>query len=425
MTQSSVKTLPAGASLEQLRKQAKELLTAHRNGDSEAVARFAAHHSHPSSAPKLSDAQLVIAREHGFPSWPRLKRHVESVPAELVEQFKTAVQSRDAGLVRELLVAYSALRARVDEPWFDFDAPAIVYSAGRHDRAMVEALLDAGADINARSRWWAGGFGVLPNADADLAAYLIERGAKVDVHAAAGMGQLETLKTWLEADPALVHARGGDGQTPLHIAQTPEIACLLVEFGADIEARDVDHGSTPAQYAAVDRPDVCRFLRDKGAQGDIFMACALGDVETVTAWVKTDPSLLHALTDGSGPHNPDPAPGGHIYRYTLGFDSTPLAVAARLGNRELVDTLLSLGADINALDGNETALHHAAWVGNTDMVRYLLAHGADPMIEDREYHATPEGWAEHNGQTETRDVLREQTGGTIMNERNAPQEARS
>ena len=52
----------------------------------------------------------------------------------------------------------------------------------------------------------------------------------------------------MAADPQLVHARGGDGQTPLHFASTVEIAEYLLDQGADIDARDVDHVSTPAQY---------------------------------------------------------------------------------------------------------------------------------------------------------------------------------
>lgn len=79
---------------------------------------------------------------------------------------------------------------------------------------MLDVLLDAGADINARSRWWAGGFGLLDCASPDLAAHVIERGAAVTVHAAARLGMLERLRDLIEADPAQVHARGGDGQTP-------------------------------------------------------------------------------------------------------------------------------------------------------------------------------------------------------------------
>src|SRR3989442_550496 len=61
-------------------------------------------------------------------------------------------------------------------------------------------------------------------ASPELAAYAIERGAVVDVHAAARLGMMEKLRELIEAEPALVNARGGDGQTPLHFATTIEVA---------------------------------------------------------------------------------------------------------------------------------------------------------------------------------------------------------
>jgi hypothetical protein len=72
-------SLPSAPSLEQLRKQAKDLLRAHRAGDPQAVARVAAHE--PGEPLKLTGAQHVVAREHGFPSWARLKAYVERVAA--------------------------------------------------------------------------------------------------------------------------------------------------------------------------------------------------------------------------------------------------------------------------------------------------------------------------------------------------------
>jgi hypothetical protein len=65
--------------MEQLRKQSKELLRAHRAGEPGAIARVAAHHPHPEKPVKLAGTQLVVAREHGFPSWPRLRAYVERV----------------------------------------------------------------------------------------------------------------------------------------------------------------------------------------------------------------------------------------------------------------------------------------------------------------------------------------------------------
>ena len=72
-------SLPSAPSLEQLRKQAKELLRAHRAGEPAALARIAQHD--PGAPLKLTGAQHVIAREHGFPSWPRLRAYVERVAA--------------------------------------------------------------------------------------------------------------------------------------------------------------------------------------------------------------------------------------------------------------------------------------------------------------------------------------------------------
>ena len=66
--------------LEQQKKRAKELLKAVRDSDADAVARWEAHHPKGvASERQLADAQLVIARENGFPSWPRMKTHVDTL----------------------------------------------------------------------------------------------------------------------------------------------------------------------------------------------------------------------------------------------------------------------------------------------------------------------------------------------------------
>ena len=73
-------TLPERPSLEQLRKQAKDLLRDARGGDASALARIAASaRSAPGDRITLADAQLAIARGYGLPSWPKLVHHVETV----------------------------------------------------------------------------------------------------------------------------------------------------------------------------------------------------------------------------------------------------------------------------------------------------------------------------------------------------------
>ena len=74
---------------------------------------------------------------------------------------------------------------------------------------MVDVLLDAGADINRKSSWWAGGFGVLHHTEGEHARYLIKRGARLDVHSAAHLNCPDKLIELLDADPARESARSG------------------------------------------------------------------------------------------------------------------------------------------------------------------------------------------------------------------------
>src|SRR5258708_4009101 len=72
-------SLPERPDLRQLRRQAKELRDAARRGDPDAIERFARHHpGAPQGTVTLAAAQLVIARELGFASWPQLKAAVDA-----------------------------------------------------------------------------------------------------------------------------------------------------------------------------------------------------------------------------------------------------------------------------------------------------------------------------------------------------------
>src|SRR6266705_709030 len=151
-----------------------------------------------------------------------------------------AIKANDAARVGDVLECYPELKPRLNEPAPDhpFGITALLAAVQRRNKEMIDVLLRAGADINARSHWWAGSFGVLDN-DSGLASFLIERGAIVDVHAAARLGMMERLKELISGNPDLVHARGGDGQTPLHFSSTVEIADFLLDHGAAIDALDI------------------------------------------------------------------------------------------------------------------------------------------------------------------------------------------
>src|SRR5262249_51039296 len=123
-----VKALPPNPNLEFDKKQAKALLKAYQAGDAAALERVRTFHprlqnvverSIPADEFKLSDAQLVIAREYDFSSWPRLKHEIETRRAGLNEtfgQFVQAVQRGDTAGVRELLVSNPALTVWINDP---------------------------------------------------------------------------------------------------------------------------------------------------------------------------------------------------------------------------------------------------------------------------------------------------------------------
>jgi ankyrin repeat protein len=371
------------------------------------------------------------------------------------EELSTAVRAADADAVRAVLERHPELKATLDEPMSGaaFDQPALLIAVSTQDRATIRVLLEAGANINARSKWWAGGFGVLDGADPALVPLLLERGATLDAHAAARLGMHEALERLLAERPALVHARGGDGQTPLHFASTVEIAQLLIDRGADIDALDVDHESTPAQYMVRDRQDVARHLVARGCRTDILMASALGDLELVRRHLDADPACIRTKVSEVFFPKKDRRSGGTIYTWTLGAGKTAhavarefghttvltelvarspatlqLAVAARVGDEPLVRQLLATEPDLASRLSNDervvladaardndtravavmlgagwpvdtrgqhraTPLHWAAWNGNVEMIRELLRHGAPLNVKGDEYDATPLFWA--------------------------------
>lgn len=436
------KSLPSRPNLEQLKKQAKDLLKAYKTADADALKRIRANHPDYSNASEseissaelsLSDAQLVIAREYGFESWPRLKEHVESLLMETddpVELFKRAFKTDDAVFLRKLVERFPEMKTKVNEPVAAFDSPAIIHARSPE---MLDALIEAGADINARSRWWAGGFGLLDCAKPELAAYAIKRGAIVDAHAAARLGMMDRLSELIRAEPTLVHARGGDGQTPLHFASSVEIAEFLLEQGADIDARDVDHESTPAQWMIRERQEVARYLVRRGCKTDILMAAALGDSGLVRKHLDADPECIHMRVSNEYFPMIEPRAGGTIYQWTLGWYVSPHDVAKQFGHEEVYRLLMERSPrDVKLIascwNGDEAAakalvrenpeiaaslskayqrqVAHAARNNNLAAVRIMLAAGL-PVDAVSQHKATPLHWAAFHGNAEmAREILR-------------------
>lgn len=344
-------------------------------------------------------------------------------PSDILRLALEAIRADDAPALRSLIDRYPELKARIQDPIDHFDSPPITRV---RSRGMLDVLLDAGADINARSQWWAGGFGLLDTASPELAAYAIERGATLTAHASARLSMLDQLRALIDADPDLVHARGGDGQTPLHFAATVGIAEYLLDHGADIDARDIDHESTAAQYMVVKRPEVARYLVRRGCKTDILMAAALGDSDLLRGHLEADPDSIRMRVSDEyfpmvGPRN-----GGTIYQWELGWYVSAVQVARSFGHPEMFDFLMQHSPA-------DEKLLNACWLGDEAMVRFLLAQQPDlaarltpagrrqlahaarnndtiaarlmleaglPVNTYTQHHATPLHWAAYHGNAE-------------------------
>jgi ankyrin repeat protein len=422
-----VRPLPPNPNLEMQRKLAKALARHYWRGNPEAVERVHALHPKPPTPENfaLADAQLVIARGYGFANWPHLKRKIDSLTKSPLDLFKTAVEAGDAAQVRQLLESHRDLVAHINDPMFGFKSPAV--HIARNNIALLDLLLAHGADLNARTHWEKGGFGVLEQVTPDEAAPLIARGARIDVFAAAHLGMMAELQALIANDPTLVHARGGDGKRPLHFARTVEIARFLLEHGAEIDALDDDHDSTAAQHLIGDHSDVAAFLVASGARSDLLLATALGDVALVRRHLDADPGAIAMRVDHDWFPMIDSAPnGGHIYQWTLGFHVSAFDVARKRGHSAVLDVLLERARPLDRLldafwcgddaradvvlatqpqliaripDKAIRQVAHAARNNNTAAVRAMLRCGF-PVTTRAQHGGTPLHWACFHGNPE-------------------------
>ena len=205
------KSLPSNPSLANLRKRAKQLLEAARRGESEASAQVREFHPRPpaAAAMALHDAQLVVARLYGFPSWARLKHHLEGVER------------------------------------FTWDPMAAHEDGSPVDRLIRLACLDYG-------RW--------SPPDLTEARGLLSREpdlAAASIHAAAAVGDVAAVRRFLAGDAALANAPGGPHRWPplLHACysrlepegdrSTLEAARALIDGGADPDAGLLWGGHVP------------------------------------------------------------------------------------------------------------------------------------------------------------------------------------
>lgn len=349
--------------------------------------------------------------------------------SETEKAFVKAVFENDVKKTGELLMSENDLVKNINQCWFHFDSPAVVQAKQNFD--MIKTLVQFGADINARSDWWAGSFGVLDGVSLEQANRLMELGAKLDINSASELGLIDEVDRFLQNDPQLVHHRGGDGQTPLHVAGSIEIIDRLVDAGADLEARDVDHYATAAQYL-VDQPDLCRHLLSRGATPDIYMATALGDFPLVKQLIEQQPDCVnwriglcpHSSRTNDKAHN-------HIYFWKLKQAQTPAEIAITFDQDEIYEYLYMhsqattqlvascwqanppaakrvLESDLDVMQlldqHQQKDLARAAWTGKTQVVQVMLECGFDPHVVGDE-ESTPLDRASFHGYRDIVELL--------------------
>jgi ankyrin repeat protein len=242
---------------------------------------------------------------------------------------------------------------------------------------------------------------------------------------------LEKLKELISTHPEQVHARGGDGQTPLHFAATVEVADYLLENGAVIDALDIDHESTPAQWMVRDRQEVARHLCKRGCRTDILMAAALGDLERVRQHLDADPGCIRMSVSEQHFSKRNPRAGGVIYIWTLGQNKTAHMVAREFGHEEIFRLLMErspeelklaqaceLGDEatfeallarrpnlVQNLSGDDRRkVANAAQNNNTRAVRMMLAAGW-PVDARGQHGATALHWAGFHGNAEMTHII--------------------
>ncbi len=409
--------------LEQLRKQAKELVRAARAGDERAVARLGG------LKPILAGAQLVLARERGYPSWPALVHALEAS----VESFVVAATEGRLARAEALLAARPELG---QDPWAqlvlglgwegDPNEPGgprgwsplhYVCHSAFASVSLVGELLERGADPNA---FYANDYGPMS----------VLYGAACVLHHPA----LTELLLRAGADPNGEPQRG-DALYHACEAESTECLRLLLEHGAApngtnslAHALDYDHldhvqllldaGADPNEGAllahAVRRgrgPGFVRLLARSGAELDALGGETWrGDVPLRTAYQhavlrgRADVAATLAELGASTEVTPPDLAVAAVVRGERPAGSLPseldpdaqevLILTALEGRVELVLELV--GADFRGVVGGSpegTLLHHAAWVGNPDVVARLLAADADAAATSFPTYSTPLGWA--------------------------------
>jgi RNA polymerase sigma factor (sigma-70 family) len=289
----------------------------------------------------------------------------------------------------------SIIHETAEHPFWGGEPQALHVASEWGRKDVVELLLRNGADPNGDNDKYDGWSPLHlalhkdhgPAAHNEIVELLILYGAKIDLWAAAMMGDLTATRQIIESDPDIVNSRGPNSATALHFAADGAIVKMFLESGADPRAKD-KYGKRPVRTLLGYGPrkkEAAIYLLDKTNDWDLSAACAVGDNERVASFVSQNPSLLRE----SGWNR-----------------ETPLNTASLHGNIATVRLLLDLGADVNLkAESGCYPLHLAARNGHLDVAEVLIALNANLAALDDIHQGTALDWAEFQGQTQMASFL--------------------
>ena len=290
----------------------------------------------------LTTAQFVIARAHGFLSWPKFVQHLESLrrPRSAVAAFEravVAVVTGDAATLKRLLREHPGL-ARAE-------------STREHRATLLHYVSANGVE---------GYHQISPTNSAAVAGILVNAGADVDATADVYEGKCTPLGLVATSSP------------PFAAGVQRDVMDVLLAHGARLDLRgSVGHDHSLLHGCLANgQPQAAEYLARRGAPAGLVEAAGLGDLDRVRplAAGAAKPPLLEAFS-----------------------------MACAYGRVAVVEFLLEHRADVNAeLQGfgeGHTGLHVAAYQGHADLVTSLLRHGARVDAIDKTWHTTPVTWA--------------------------------
>jgi ankyrin repeat protein len=456
--------LPERPNLEQLKRQAKDLLRSARANDLTALARFRILPAFTGASDAdlarrtlaLHDAQSVVAREHGFDSWNALRERVEELILDFgaaVDMFVQAATDGRADRAERLLALHPGIaRANLTTQLLLGDAGAVVAQLDGHPElatkrggprdweplhyvcqtsvgartstretglvAIAQRLIALGADPNLRFPWLHHGVrrpvlwgAVCTLHSLPVAEALLDAGANpndgVTLTLAASAGNTAALDLLLAHGADVNHPWATDGATPLHAilhwSRTADGVRWLLAHGADPDPVFAGSGETPLHVVA--------------AEWDVALAEEL---------VARGADIARPRADGRTPYAVAELNGNREVAAWLLAHGAPgevsaadrLVAACSRGDRAAAEAMLAGNPDLRGAIGPEhyAAFYRAAERNDTNAIEAMLACGFDPNRGDESIGKTPlhiaamEGWPDaarvllaHGASVEVRD----------------------